>query len=112
MTNILGIQILGALFALFMAYYTFLHYKRKEVTTKEYAFWLFFWLLFITVALFPSVLDPIIRALSLARALDFLIILGFMFILGCVFYTYLLVRKNQKRLEEIVRKLAFERSKK
>jgi len=35
MSNLLAIQIIGILFALFMLYVTFLHLRRKEFTTKE-----------------------------------------------------------------------------
>lgn len=106
---ILGIQIIGALFGLFMVYYTFLHYKRKEFTVKEYSFWVVLWVLFIVVALAPWLLDPFVKSLELARAMDLLIILGFMFLIGALLYTYILVRNMQKKVEEIVRKIAFEK---
>jgi len=109
MTNLLGIQILGVLFGLFMIYYTFLQHKRKEFTIREYSFWIILWILFVTFSLFPSLVDPIVKSLNLARTMDFFIILGFMFLIGTIFYTYTLVRKNQKKLEEMVRKLALER---
>lgn len=106
MAEILGIQIIGILFGFFMMYYTFLHYKRKEFTMKEYAFWLVLWAIFIIVTLFPGILDPILKSLSIARALDFFIIIGFLFLIGVIFYTYTIVRKSQKKIEEIVRNIA------
>ena len=106
---ILGIQIIGALFGLFMVYYTFLHYKRKEFTVKEFSFWVFLWALFIIVSLAPSLLDPFVKSLELARAMDLLVILGFMFLIGALPYTYILVRNLQKKMEEVVRKIALEK---
>ena len=108
---ILGIQILGVLFGFFMMYYTFLHWKRKEITFKEYTAWQVLWILFLIVAVFPQILDPIVKSLSLARTMDFFIILGFMFLIGALFYTYTIVRKNQNKVEEIVRKIAIEKRK-
>ena len=108
---ILGIQILGLLFGFFMMYYTFLHWKRKEITFKEYGVWQVLWLLFLIVAIFPQILDPIVKSLNLARTMDFFIILGFMFLIGTLFYTYTIVRKNQNKVEEIVRKIAIQRKK-
>jgi hypothetical protein len=35
-----------------------------------------------------------------------------MFLIGAVFYTYTIVRKNQKKLESIVRKVAIEKAEK
>ena len=106
MADILGIQILGILFGVFMMYYTFLHYKRKEFTIKEYVFWALFWGVFILVTLVPQVLDPVLSTLSIGRTLDFFIIVGFLFLIFVSVYTYTIVRKNQKKLEEVVRKMA------
>ena len=84
---VLGIQIAGFLFGLFMIYYSFLNYKRKEFTPKEFSFWLILWIAFIIIALFPYVLDPIVKTLSFARTLDLLIISGFLFLIATIFYT-------------------------
>ena len=109
MANILGIQILGVLFGFFMMYYTFLQHKRKEFTIKEYSFWFIFWSAFVIVTLFPQILDPVLTTLNIGRALDFFIIAGFLFMIFVIFYTYTIVRKNQKKLEEVVRNIAIKR---
>ena len=109
MAKILGIQILGILFGFFMMYYTFLHYKRKEFTIKEYSFWFVFWALFVVITLFPQILDPLLATLNIARALDFFIIAGFLFLIFITVYTYIIVRKNQKKLEEVVRQIALKK---
>jgi len=111
-SDILGIQILGFLFGFFMSYYTFLHYKRKEITVKEYSFWIMLWVVFIILTLFPDMLKPILKQIGFARALDFFIVAGFMFLIGSMFYIYLLVRGIQKKIEDIVRKIALERNEK
>jgi len=103
---VLGVQILGLLFGLFMIYYSFLHFKRKEFTLKEFIFWVFLWILFIYISLFPDSLDFIVSRLSLSRTMDFFIISGFMVLIALFFYTYTLVRSNQKKIEFIVRKIA------
>lgn len=109
MVKILGIQILGILFGFFMMYYTFLQHKRKEFTIKEYSFWFIFWGAFVTITLFPQILDPILSTLNLVRALDFFIIAGFLFLIFIIFYTYTIVRKNQRKLEEVVRNIALKK---
>lgn len=109
MAKILGIQILGILFGFFMMYYTFLHYKRKEYTTKEYAFWSVFWAVFVVVTLFPQILDPVLTTLNIVRALDFFIVVGFLFLMFVVLYTYTIVRKNERKLEEVVRQIALKK---
>ena len=112
MANILGIQILGSLFGLFMIYYSFINYKRRQFTAKEFTFWLSLWIIFILVALFPFLLDPIVKSVGFLRALDLLTISGFIFLIAAIFYTYTLTRKNQKQLEEIVRIIATKKNKK
>lgn len=105
-----GIQIIGVLFALFMFYLTFLHQKRKEFTAKEYLFWVLLWALFIYVTLFPDSLEPIVKGvLNISRPIDFLIILGFMLTMGMIFHTYTVLRKTQKKVEDVVRKMAMEK---
>lgn len=109
---VLGIQIAGLLFGLFMIYYSFLNYKRREFTTKEFSFWLLLWVTFIVIALFPSLLNPIVRIGGFFRALDVLIISGFIFLIASIFYTYTITRKNQKQVESIVRAIAINKKKK
>ena len=103
---VLGIQIAGILFGLFMIYYSFLHYKRKEFTSKEIFFWSAIWVLFIIVSLFPNILDPIVKIGGFLRALDLLIISGFLFLIAAIFYNYTVTRKVQKKLETVVRDIA------
>lgn len=103
---VLGIQIAGILFGLFMIYYSFLHYKRKEFTVREILFWSVVWLIFIAISLVPSILDPVVKIGGFLRVLDLLIISGFIFLIASIFYTYTLTRKNQKHLETVVREIA------
>jgi hypothetical protein len=110
---ILGVQILGILFGAFLLYLTFVHSKKKEFTTKEYIFWSLVWVCLIAVSVFPNSLDFLIGGLlDINRRLDFFIIVGFLFLTGVVFHTYSIVRKNQQKVEEIVRKIAIEKAEK
>lgn len=107
---ILGIQIAGVLFGLFMVYLTFLHGKRKEFNTKEGIIWVLAWLFFIVLVISPNILDFIAKSiLNISRTLDFLIIIGFMFLIGFSFYNYTLIKKNENKIESIVRKLALKK---
>ena len=106
---VLGIQIAGLLFGLFMIYYSFLQYKRKEFTAREFAFWIFVWVSFVIIAIFPNILDPLVKSLNIARTLDLLIIAGFIFMITAIFYTYTVARKIQKKLESVVREMAIKK---
>jgi len=110
MNGLIGIQIGGILFALFMGYITFLHLRRKEFTVKETIFWVGAWSVFLLLSVFPTSLDFLVSGvLNFSRRMDFFIVLGFMFLIGVTFYIYTLVRKNQNQIEKIVRKMAIER---
>ncbi|TKJ17307.1 hypothetical protein CEE44_02105 [Candidatus Woesearchaeota archaeon B3_Woes] len=110
---IIQIQIFGILFALFMFYITFLHQRRNEFTTKESIFWFGAWVVFLTLVIFPTYLDFFIKGiLNFSRRLDFFIVMGFMFLIGIMFHTYTIVRKNQNRIDKIVRKIAIEKQNK
>ena len=111
MAQILGIQIVVFLFGLLIIYYSFLNYKRKEFTIKEFLFWIFLWIVFIIFSLFPFILDPIIKPLGFFRAFDFFIMSGFLFLIAAIFYTYTITRKNQKQLEMVVREVAIKKNK-
>lgn len=106
---ILGLQLLGILFALLMLYITFLHKKRNEFTITESGFWTLMWLVFTFLVVFPHSIDFLVRdILQFNRTLDFFIVVGFMFMIGSIFYTYTILRKTQKKVEMIVQKLAIE----
>jgi len=108
---ITGIQLFGIVFGLFMLYYSYLHIRRKEFTTKETLVWMVLWVLIIVLSLFPRLLDKVAWGfLNLSRTLDLIIIIGFLFLMGIVFYLYALVRINQKRIDNIVRNMAIEKA--
>jgi len=109
---VLGIQIAGILFGLFFLYYSFVNYKKKEFTLKEFIFWIVAWVVFIIIALFPSALDPIVKYGGFFRALDVLIVSGFLFLIASIFYNYTLTRKTQKQVEALVRAIALKKEKK
>ncbi len=100
---ILGVQILGVIFGLFMAYFSFLHYKRREFGKIQFLFWETVWSGFILVVIFPQITSGIIHKLGIARTMDLLTILGFMLIVFLTFYNYTTLNKFKRRLEEKIR---------
>ena len=105
MIEIIGVQIVGILFGLFMVYYIFLHFKRKELKASEFGFWLVLWVLFTLVVFFPAILEPLRKAVGFVRVMDMLVVFGFIFLIGLTFYNYITLRKNQKKIEDVVREI-------
>lgn len=110
--NILGVQIIAILFAIFMLYVAFLHWKRKDIGGAEIFLWTAIWLGFILVALFPDFLLNITKKLFFARVLDLLIVIAFMILAFLGFQNYVANRRMERKIEELVRKEALKDSKK
>ena len=105
-----GIQIFSSLFGLFMIYLTFLHLKRKEFKIAEFGLWAIFWLVLMFLALFPNSLDFLVKdLLKLTRPLDFFIIVGFLFLIFMSFSNYTDIKKNNQRIEKIIRRISFKK---
>ena len=102
----LGIQLLGLMFGIFMIYWTFLNYKRSKLSKKEWMIWLVIWGIFLIITLFPGILNPILETLHLYRAMDFYLSIGFLFVIGVMFHMYSIIKSCQKNIEDLTRSIA------
>lgn len=103
-----GVQIIAIFFALFMAYLTFLNYKRKDFSLTQLLIWGILWVLFILMILMPNKFNFILETLGIARAFDLFTIIGFVVILFLTFYNYILINKIKRKLEDTTRKKALD----
>ncbi len=103
------IQLLGMIFGAGMMYFTYVRYKRKELSNFELLLWFSGWVALILVAIIPSILDFVIEPLNFYRRLDFFVVLGFFVLLLLGFYNYGLVKGMEKKLEKFVRREAMRR---
>src|SRR4030042_1426830 len=104
--NILGVQIISILFAVFMIYVAFLHWKRKDFNGGEIFFWLALWLGFFFFTFFPDILQNVTKKLFFTRVMDFLMVMAFMILAFLGFQNYVSNRRMEKKIEELVRKEA------
>jgi len=110
--NILGVQIISILFAIFMIYVAFLHWKKNDINGLEIFFWLSVWFGFILVTLFPNTLQKVTRLLFFARVMDLLMVIAFMILAFLAFQNYIANHKLEKKIEDLVRKEAINEDKK
>lgn len=103
---ILGLQITGILFSLFMIYFALLHYKKGQLNGMEISSWIVIWSLVILIVIFPEVVRVYASTIAISRVLDLLIGGAFVVIFIMVSSAYVKVNKVEKRMEELVRKLA------
>jgi len=110
--NILGVQIIVILFAIFMVYVVFWYWKKKDIKGNEAIFWIILWGGFIVITLFPDILQNLTKKLFFTRVMDFLMIVAFMILTILGFSNYIRGKRLEKKIEEIVRKKALKNDKK
>ncbi len=103
---ILGLQITGILFSLAMIYFALLHYKKDNLNSLEIASWITIWVLVILIVIFPEIVRAYAASIAVSRVLDLLIGGAFIVIFIMVGSAYIRVNKLEKKLEDLVRKLA------
>lgn len=108
----LGIQIVALVFCLFMLYLSFVHYKRKNLSSGEFIFWVLSWSTVMFFALFPRILDPLITRLFVTRVLDLVMLAGFVILSYLGFQNHIGVKDLQKQVEQLVRKQSLVNAKK
>lgn len=101
-----AVQIIALLFVLWMTYFSFLHFRRKEFSFWEFSFWQVIWLGLAGVVLFPGPTAAIIEKLHFTRAFDLLTAGGILILFGATFRNYVLLRRNDRRLEDLTRTIA------
>lgn len=103
---IIGLQIIAILFAFSMIYFAVLHYKRGEINGMEIASWLVIWTITVVIVIFPELLQTFARTFLVTRVFDLMVIGGFILVISLVGSSYVRTRRNEKKLEELVRKLS------
>ncbi len=102
----LGIQIISLLFAFYMVYMAFIHWKTKNIHTYEFLFWLVLWVIFTGFIFYPRILDPFLAKLFIARRMDLLMFGSFMILAYLGFQNHIGVKSLQNQMEKLVRKYA------
>ncbi len=108
---ILGLQIIGILFSLIMIYFALLHYKKGQLNGMEISSWIIIWVIVILVVIFPEVVRIYANSFAVSRVLDLLIAGAFVVVFVMVSSAYIRVSTLEKRIEELVRKLAVKEKK-
>ena len=103
---IIGLQVIALLFAFSMIYIAVLHYKRGEINGLEISSWLIMWTVAIVVIIFPELLKTFASTFLVTRVFDLMVIGGFILVISMVSSAYVKTKRNEKRLEELVRKLS------
>lgn len=106
MSTTFWIQFMGVIFGVAMMYFTYVRFRRKELSKADIFLWSGTWILLGVVAIKPNVLDILIEPLNFYRRLDFFVVFGFFILLLLAFFNYSTVKKLEKKLENYVRQEA------
>lgn len=104
--NIIGVQLVLLFFAFFMMYVLLLHWKKRNISNRMFGSWSLIWLVFSFFALFPQLLEPLIKELFIVRVMDLAVIVAFMILAYLTFENNVRIKKYEEQLEKLVRKLA------
>jgi hypothetical protein len=100
---IIGLQIIAILFSFSMIYFAVLNYKRGELNGVEISSWLVMWTATIVIVVFPELLQAFARTFLVTRVFDLMVIGGFVLVISMVASTYLRTKRNERKLEDLVR---------
>ena len=98
------------MFTLVMIYLSYSYYKRKSYSFRSFLLWAVVWLGALTLIIFPESFYGVMEALAIERTADFIVMAGFVFYAVIIFYLFITVKANDRRVENIVRALAHERA--
>ena len=106
---IIGIQIIGILFALIMIYFAYLHYSRNEISFLENLVWWVIWVVTIFIVIFPDILREFSQKIFITRAFDLMVVGGFILVITISFTIYIKVKRLEKKIEDLTRKDALKK---
>lgn len=109
---ILGLQITAIIFALLMIYVALIHYKKGQLNGIEILSWIVIWVVAIFIVAFPEILRTYAKNVLFTRVFDFMVMGGFFLVISLVSASYMKSKRNEKKLEDLVRKLALKETKK
>ncbi len=99
----IGIQIVAILFAVFMFYFSYLHFRRGEFKKSEFIGWGIIWIGLVTVVVYPDSVKFVLETFSITRTFDLVVIAGIVVVFAITFRNYVIIRRMERRIEEYTR---------
>jgi len=108
---VVGIQVVGFIFGIGMLFLSYLYFRKKEFGPRDFAVWFLVWIIFLIAVMFPKTVNILLDTLGIVSALWLFTIAAFLFLFALVFYLHVSVRRSQKKLETVVKKVALKKVK-
>ena len=109
--NIITLQLVLLAFAVLMTYSLFLHWKKKDISMKLFVGWIVVFGVFAFMALFPKLLEPLLKELFIVRVMDLGMIVAFMILTYVTIENNIKIKKTENQIEKLVRKIAVKKNK-
>jgi hypothetical protein len=101
----IGVQILALLFVIWMTYFSYLHYRRREFSLYEFLFWQIMWVGLTIIVLLPKSVNFVLKTFSISRTFDFVVISGIVILFGITFRNYVLLKRTERKIEDLTRRI-------
>ena len=101
-----ALQIIALVFILIMFYFTYLHFRRKEISILEIIILTLVWIAAALITIFPETFGTLSHKFDIVRTFDLAVIGGFIFVIPLVYLSYTRTKRLEKKLEEYIRKEA------
>lgn len=99
----IGIQLVAIIFAIWMIYFSYLHYRRGEFKKTEFILWQVLWFSLIVVVLFPVSVKFLLDTFKITRTFDLVVIVSAVVLFGVTFRNYVITRRMEKKMEQFMR---------
>ena len=84
-------------------------YRKKELTSREFFYWLVFWLAISVAVIFLKQIDAWVESLGFdAKGLDVLVYGAIIFLFYLIFRIYIRLEKIEKNITKVVRRIALD----
>jgi len=106
------IKIIIIAFILFILWRTFIRFRRRDITGREFGIWAIFWLMVAIAALIPQQTDVVARSLGVERGADLLVYISIIVLFFIIFRIIVKLEKIDKDVTAVVRDKALNDKKK
>ena len=100
------IQIFVIIFAIFVMLRIYSRYSKKEISLREFLFWLFFWIAVVVVTLILRQTDYLAQIIGVERAADLVVYLSLIIIFYIMFRIFVRLDKIERNISKLVTEIS------
>lgn len=102
-------KIIIVLFVLFAWSRVFLRFRDRKISSWEFAFWSFLWIVALVVLFIPAITQPVANFLQIGRGIDVVVYLSIILLFYLVFRIYVKMEGVEQEITKVVREVSLRR---